>query len=86
MSAWEPFFDDVVRDAKVFDRARSKGAPPDGGASDGEADGRENVGWDGERLGEASYDWECEETGTISLCWLWLVTLSPDGGCVGTGD
>lgn len=56
MSAWELFFDDVVNDAKVFDRARSKGGPPDGRASGDEADGRENVGLDGERFGEASDD------------------------------
>lgn len=56
MSAWELFLDDVVRDATVFDRARSSGAPLDGRASGEETDGKENVGWDGQRFGEAVFD------------------------------
>lgn len=56
MSAWELFLDDVVRDATVFDRARSSGAPLAGRASGEDTDGRENVGGDGLRFDEASYD------------------------------
>ena len=56
MSAGETLRDDVVSDARVFDRARRIGAPLDGRASGEEADGREKVGCDGERFGEASND------------------------------
>ena len=78
----EGFFDDVVSDARVFDRGRKGEEDCEGEAGGGEVgDAPENAGWDGERVAEASEAAECDRDfiGTIKLCRLWFEAWGESG-------
>jgi hypothetical protein len=62
------FLEDVVRDARVFDRGRKGDEDCAGEAGGGEdVDAPEKAGWEGDKVAEVSdaADWERPEIGTV---------------------
>ncbi len=67
----EGFLEDVVSDARVFDRGRKGDEDCEGEAGGGEAGvAPRNAGRDGESVAEVSEaaEWDREDIGTIKFC------------------